>query len=609
MNKTSNQRHYNVITERYHDFCEYYMYKALPEHTFYIIDNNVKPKGRIFPENAKITPWDKIPWDIIDVGYAVHCEVIKAIWQHNKPCVFHIDQVPQEWDNPKKLAKIIGDIPVVYWSKEEAEMWKVGIPIVRPHPIDTEIFKGYNPTQKKAITIATRAFSSWGPALKGFYILKKAYNKLPIQVIAKDDTNFSNAKEILSEEEMVKTLQDHQVYFNCAWKLDRSPLEAMACFTEDTKIDTFSDIYKVHENNYEGDLIEIETRNTKIKCTPNHPILTNRGWKKAIDCDIIDFVYISNKIYYEYKEKMGSRRIKNIVKQLQKNNKGIDSSFTIKNEMGNISQNKEVGITENKWRYTNSIKNIIFKARTCLFSWIYRWRRNNYFQNGEKNQNKTIDSSFKYEQKSDRLDYKQIELQTSRYIYKQEKISSKPQRLLFCWCKGLANYFFTRSIISLSNSEKRAMWNIDYLYKIKNETKISQFVQSIRNWLLNRDKKIKQERIISIKRKFYKGKVYNLSTLDGVYKANGIIVHNCGMPTVAYKTQYNSYLEYFKDGENIIYAESIDDIISKTKELLEDKEKCLVIGNKARDTIKKYFNPKLSNEGWNKAFNLAIKTI
>jgi hypothetical protein len=26
---------------------------------------------------------------------------------------------------------------------------------------------------------------------------------------------------------MVKTLQDHQVYFNCAWKLDRSPLEAM----------------------------------------------------------------------------------------------------------------------------------------------------------------------------------------------------------------------------------------------------------------------------------------------------------------------------------------------------------------------------------------------
>jgi len=298
-----------IIMERYHNFCEHYMYKALPEHHFYLVDNNYPFIGRTLPENAEIVPYPEIPWDKIDVGYAVTYERVLEVNKHGKPCVFHIDQVPQEWDNPRKLASLLKNNPVCYWSKEEAEMWKVGTPVIRPHPIDTEIFKGYNPTQKKAITIATRAISGWGPYVKGYHILKDAYYEVPIQVIAKDDKNFPNAKEILSEEEMVKTLQNHQAYFNCAWKLDRSPLEAM-----------------------------------------------------------------------------------------------------------------------------------------------------------------------------------------------------------------------------------------------------------------------------------------------GV-----------GMPVVAYKTQYNSYLEYFIDGENIIYADSVIDMINKTKELLENKEKCIEIGQKARETIIKYWDPKLSNEGWNKAFNLALK--
>jgi len=596
-----------IIMERYHNFCEHYMYKALPEHHFYLVDNNYPFIGRTLPENAEIVPYPEIPWDKIDVGYAVTYERVLEVNKHGKPCVFHIDQVPQEWDNPRKLASLLNDNPVCYWSREEAEMWKVGTPVIRPHPIDTEIFKGYNPTQKKAITIATRAISGWGPYVKGYHILKDAYYQLPIQVIAKDDKNFPNAKEILSEEEMIKTLQDHQAYFNCAWKLDRSPLEAMACFIGNTEIDTFSDIYKVHKNDYEGDLIEIKTESTKIKCTPNHPILTNRGWKKAIDCDIIDSVYISKKINHDYKKSMESRRIKDIVNQLQKIHNRINEISSSKNKVVNSSKDKKNGVTEIKWRCINSIKNIIFKTGTFLFSRIYRWRRDNYFQSREKNQNKTFNSDFKHKQESDGLDSKQIELQTNRYVRKQEKIISKPQTLLFSWCKGIANYFITRSIISLSNCEKRAMWNIDYFYKIKNETKISRFIQSIRNWLLNRDKEIKQERIISIKKEFFKGKVYNLSTLDGVYKANGIIVHNCGMPVVAYKTQYNSYLEYFIDGENIIYADSVVDMINKTKELLENKEKCIEIGQKARETIIKYWDPKLSNEGWNKAFNLALK--
>ncbi len=299
----------SICTERYHDFCEYYMYKDLPEHTFYIVDNNVEPKGRVFPKNAKITPWDQIPWDIIDVGYAVHYERVEAVWQHNKPCVFHIDQVPQQWDNPKKLAELLKDTPTCYWSDEEAEMWQVGTPIVRPHPIDTNEFRGYNPTIKSAITIATRAISGWGPDLKGFNILKNAYNQIPIQVIAKGDHDFSNARSIDSEEDMIKTLQDHQVYFNCAWKLDRSPLEAMAVGEPVVALRTVFNTYKKYFNEDNNNIIYAWNVNEMIDKTKKlledkekcyeigvnargtireyyNPKLSAKGWNKAFNLAI-----------------------------------------------------------------------------------------------------------------------------------------------------------------------------------------------------------------------------------------------------------------------------------------------------------------------------------
>jgi len=303
------QKHLNIVMERYHDFCEYYMYKTLPEHTFYIVDNGIIPKGRVFPNNAIITPWDQIPWDIIDCGYAVHSERVKSVWEHNKPCVFHIDQVPQQWDNIKSLAEFLKDTPTCYFSDEEAKLWGVGTPIVRPHPIDTNVFNGYNPTKEMAITIATRAISGWGPELKGFNILKEAYFQVPIQVIAKDDENFPNAKAIYSEEEMIKTLQDHQIYFNCAWKLDRSPLEAMGVGLPVVAIKTGFNVYKEHFNEknnnivYAYDIAEMISKTKELLADKKrcfeigknaqetikkfwNPELSREGWNKAFNLAI-----------------------------------------------------------------------------------------------------------------------------------------------------------------------------------------------------------------------------------------------------------------------------------------------------------------------------------
>jgi len=252
------KRKLTVVSERYHNFCEHYMYKTLAEHEFLVVDNNYPFTGRPLPSNAKIVPWPDINWDEVDLGYAVTVNRWRDVLSHGKPCVFHIDQVPQDWDKPDELAKILGDNPVVYWSDEEAEMWKCGTPIIRPHPIDTEIFKGYDPLKATAITIATRAFSGWGPDLKGYKVLEPAYKLIPIQVIAKDDKNFPNAISIESEEEMVKALQLYQVYFNCAWKLDRSPLEAMGCGMPVVALKTNFNVYKKYFNEENGNIIYAE---------------------------------------------------------------------------------------------------------------------------------------------------------------------------------------------------------------------------------------------------------------------------------------------------------------------------------------------------------------
>jgi hypothetical protein len=250
------------------------MYQTLSEHTFYVVDNNVKPK-RDFPSNVKIIPWTEVPWDIIDVGYAVSYERLKAVWDHDKPCVFHIDQVPQQWDNPNKLSLLLKNNPVCYWSEEESKMWGVGTPIVRPHPISIQTFKGYNPTKKSAITIATRAISGWGPELKGYNILKDAYYQVPIQVIARDDNDFKNAKAIDTEEDMVKTLQDHQVYFNCAWKLDRSPLEAMGVGLPVVALKTAFNVYKDYFNEEKNNIVYAWNLNEMVEKTKE--LLSNQN--------------------------------------------------------------------------------------------------------------------------------------------------------------------------------------------------------------------------------------------------------------------------------------------------------------------------------------------
>lgn len=65
--------------------------------------------------------------------------------------------------------------------------------------------------------------------------------------------------------------------------------EVINCFLADTKIATNSKIINGYKHKYKGDLVTIETSSgIKLTATPNHPILTNKGW---VAIGLIDKTY------------------------------------------------------------------------------------------------------------------------------------------------------------------------------------------------------------------------------------------------------------------------------------------------------------------------------
>lgn len=66
-------------------------------------------------------------------------------------------------------------------------------------------------------------------------------------------------------------------------------VEAQMCFPYDVRVRA-NDIHKVYCNSYSGDLLKISTENSIVECTPEHPFLTHRGWVKAKDLALNDFL-------------------------------------------------------------------------------------------------------------------------------------------------------------------------------------------------------------------------------------------------------------------------------------------------------------------------------
>lgn len=238
----------NIFIEAYHTFCEWYMFNTLPLHTFHrVSDSNTPWAMRRKPDNLILyNNIYAIPWDSIDIAYVVSPNMYNIAREKVKACIFHVDQMPPSEEFAESWRNVISKKTItMYWSKEEAEAWNMGTPCIHRHPIDCNFWKGYKRTIPHAITVATRPISSWGNLVKGYSILKQAYQCVPIQVVAGGDPEFPLSSPMIeTEEEMRDILASHSVYFNCGWKLDRTSLEAMAIGLPVVAIKTPQNVYK-----------------------------------------------------------------------------------------------------------------------------------------------------------------------------------------------------------------------------------------------------------------------------------------------------------------------------------------------------------------------------
>jgi len=101
--------------------------------------------------------------------------------------------------------------------------------------------------------------------------------------------------------------------------------------------------------------------------------------------------------------------------------------------------------------------------------------------------------------------------------------------------------------------------------------------------------------------------VYNIGTRTGTYVANGIFVHNSGIPVVAIGAALAGfYVEtpwLIENGTSGIVADSIYELHEWCRVLLEDEKKARRIGEAGRNAAIRYFGDPKIKEQWRRFFD------
>ena len=129
----------------------------------------------------------------------------------------------------------------------------------------------------------------------------------------------------------------------------------MACFSPNMKVYSPTSILRYYRRHYDGNMFEIETEvGTKIQCTPEHPFLTNEGWKQAKDLNITTGIYALGETNSEVEQ----RRIGDIVENISKEyDKRTNEVITKEKLLGNSQESSKSTAKKERQRYFQTIQN------------------------------------------------------------------------------------------------------------------------------------------------------------------------------------------------------------------------------------------------------------
>ena len=458
-----------------------------------------------------------------------------------------------------------------------------------PNGVDTKRFSPVprNPQKRFIVGFAGRKGTTANENQKGF----KEYFQKPCEELGLEYTYCDAQGGFIEHHEMHKFYNKIDILIQASHSEGCSNTihEAMSCFPYNTNFKSYSDIEIGHIRNYKGDMIHIETKTQELDVTPNHYFLTQNGWVKAKDLNTMHDIYIlyGKETIKKQREKLVSGRIGDIATTLGNKN----GSRNIKIVGQDSSSNKIKGwkwklgnkINEKDCELCNYVRNKSNRKRKSILSRIYRCRWLYNFKNTKK---KKLLSSFnnyiEYKYENTRMDtnegFKRLS-SIKRFYWKSKKI-------LFIVLYGLKDFAFTRSDLSIFSNKTGTMWNFDYINKGKTRSKLSKFLSWTRKKILGKNKNIKQERIELINKYNYTGKVYNIKTDNGIYFANNVLVHNCGIPCIITKVGYHG--EVCEDNHNVLFVERDKEQIKEALIKLKDEKFYNKISNNARSFALKH---------------------
>lgn len=317
------------------------------------------------------------------------------------------------------------------------------------------------------------------------------------------------------------------------------------CLIPDTEV--ISDgIISSYSRRYEGEVIVINTSSGEsLTVTPNHPILTARGWVNAKDITELDEVIkcVDSNIFTSPNNKQVKTVIQKIVSSFCKPSQMVTVSVptTAKDFHGDVT-NQEVCVINSDISLLSELNTVFSEhisksnfilrhiskiVRVCFSSLDFAFNCINFATS-------TV-ISFLCNLFATIIAHKRVsKLHTialgacpwyaviSEHILNNSKINTEAiSDLAFTLAvsKSIKTDLRSNTLVTFGRFKSQKINNFSNSMTRYAET-FSEFFSRISNFVIT-------DKVTSVNVKWYNGQVYNLHTLSGFYVANNIITHNC----------------------------------------------------------------------------------
>ncbi len=296
----------------------------------------------------------------------------------------------------------------------------------------------------------------------------------------------------------------------------RVAIESMACVPYDTLVSSPSSIVKKHTRLHNGTVVTVETESgNSLTLTPNHPLLTTRGWVPGGLLARDDMLATTDE------SSLVGERIGDIVEIKELAHDGRDSQASWQG--GPERRTLGVPIRLQQDSPTDEIPVLpVYGNGAVLLGG----------DGGRRRDDRTEEVAWRQESSGRRTSYLDLaQCYTQRPFSSGATVAERGTPSVRC--DGLHESLSTlEGSSTLSGVKARALQSNAEIHGGRHES-ASQGSSGEVTRALSVYPTAKFETITSIRYETARDlRVYNLTTLEGHYSANGIIVHNCGTPVV-----------------------------------------------------------------------------